>query len=50
MWSGYWEANSVAHCCASMVSATEHFLFWIGEFLEWLLGLAAHDCNPVLNE
>jgi L-asparagine transporter-like permease len=38
-----WDANSVAHRCASMVSAMEHSQFWLDYFPEWLLGLAAAD-------
>ena len=41
------EANSVAHRCARMVSALERSQFWIDHVPEWLLGLAADDCNPV---
>lgn len=41
------EANSVAHCCATMVSHTERALFWLDFIPEWLVALAAIDCNPV---
>jgi ribonuclease HI len=41
------DANSVAHCCASMVSATERSLFWLDYIPDWLLGIAAADCTPV---
>jgi len=41
------EANSVARRCARMVSAPERSQFWIDHVPEWLLGLAADDCNPV---
>jgi hypothetical protein len=37
------DANSVAHCCARMVSTTEHALFWLDYIPEWLVGLAAAD-------
>ena len=39
-------ANSVADHCAHMVSATERCFFWFESFPEWLLDLAAIDCNP----
>jgi hypothetical protein len=42
------EANSAAHCCASMVSVTHRSYFWLDYFPEWLVGLAAADCNPVM--
>lgn len=44
------EANSVSHCCAGMVTATERSFFWMEEIPEWLSGLALADCNPTLNE
>lgn len=44
------EANSVAHCCAGMVSTTERSLFYFDDFPEWLMGLATHDCTPTMNE
>jgi hypothetical protein len=43
------DANSVAHCCASTVLAMELSHFWLDYILEWLLGLAAADCTPVIN-
>ena len=43
------EANSVAHCCACMVSATERSFFWLDYIPDWLLGLAAVDCTPVID-
>jgi hypothetical protein len=43
------DANSVAHCCARMVSATEHALCWLDYIPEWLVGLAAADCTPVID-
>lgn len=43
------EANSVADACASRVSAMERSLFWLDYVPDWLLGLAAVDCNLVLN-
>lgn len=42
----YREANSVGHCCASMVSCTERASFWLDHIPEWLEILAATDCNP----
>jgi hypothetical protein len=42
------EANSVANCCASMVSATERATFWLDYIPEWLLGIAAIYCTPVI--
>jgi ribonuclease HI len=41
------EANSVADCCASMVSVTERSLFWLDYVPDWLMGLGATDCTPV---
>ena len=43
------DANSVAHCCACMVSATERSFFWLDYIPDWLLGLAAVDCTPVID-
>jgi hypothetical protein len=43
------DANSVAHCCARMVSATERSLFWLDYIPEWLVGLAVADCTPVID-
>jgi hypothetical protein len=43
------DANSVAHCCACMVSATERSFFWLDCILDWLLGLAAADCTPIID-
>lgn len=42
-------ANSVAHRCAQMVSATERSVFWLDYFPVWLLELAAEDCKPAVN-
>jgi hypothetical protein len=42
------KANSAAHCCASMVSVTHRSYFWLDYFPEWLVGLAAADCNPIM--
>jgi ribonuclease HI len=42
------EANSVAHYCAYMVLATERS-FWLDYVPDWLTGLSAADCTPVLN-
>jgi hypothetical protein len=44
------DANSVAHCCARMVSPTEHALFWLNYILEWLVGLAAADCTAFIDQ
>lgn len=41
------EANSVAHVCASMVSATERSFF---SFSDWLDHLVSADCNLAMNE
>jgi hypothetical protein len=41
------EANSVAHCCATMVSITERSYFLLDYFPEWLMGLPAVDCTHV---
>ena len=43
------DANSVAHSCASLGSVSEQAQFWFDYIPEWLLGLAAADCNPVSN-
>lgn len=43
------EANSVAHHCASMVSATERSFFWLDYIPDWLLGLAVVDCTHVID-
>jgi hypothetical protein len=40
------DANSVVHCCARM--ASERTLFWLDYIPEWLVGLAAADCTPVI--
>ncbi|KAF8686219.1 hypothetical protein HU200_043600 [Digitaria exilis] len=37
------EANSVAHRCAKMVTATERSQFWLDYIPEWLSGIAASD-------
>lgn len=42
------EANLVADCCASMVSATERSLFWLDYVPDWLLGLATADYTRVV--
>jgi hypothetical protein len=41
-------ANSVAHVCASTVSATEGSCFWLDIVLDWLVELAATDCTLAL--
>jgi len=38
-------ANSVAHACASLVSAAERAFFWIDCIPNWLVMLAASDCT-----
>jgi hypothetical protein len=43
------DANSVTHCCARLVSATERALFWLDYIPEWLVGLAADNCTPVID-
>jgi hypothetical protein len=43
------DANSVAHCCACLVSATERVLFWLDYIPEWHVGLAANDCTPIID-
>jgi hypothetical protein len=43
------DANSVAHCCACMVSATERSFFWLDYIPDWLSGLAADDCTPIID-
>ena len=43
------EANSVAHCCACMVSAIERSFFWLDYIPDWLSRLAAADCTPVID-
>ena len=40
-------ANSVAHLCATRVSALERSFFWVDSVPEWLLEHAAKDCTPV---
>jgi hypothetical protein len=42
------EANSVAHCCACMVSATKCSFFWLDYILDWLSGLATADCTLLI--
>jgi len=39
------DANSVAHACASLVSAAERAFFWIDCIPNWLVMLAASDCT-----
>ena len=43
------DANSVAHSCACLGSNTECSQFSLDYIPEWLKGLAAADCNHVLN-
>jgi hypothetical protein len=43
------DANSVAHCCARLVSATKRVLFWLDYIPEWLVELTANDCTPVID-
>jgi hypothetical protein len=47
VWVGR-EANSVAHYCACIVTATERSCFWRDEIPEWLTELAATDCNSTM--
>lgn len=44
------EANSVAHFCASTVSAIDRSFFWIDCIPDWLVNLAATDCTLAMNE
>ena len=43
------DANSVAHGCASMVSATERSHFWLDYIPDWLLGVAVANCTPIID-
>lgn len=43
------EANSVAHVCASTVSLYERSFFWVDDLPDWLVALAAADCNLAVN-
>ena len=44
------DANSVAHVCASTISALERSFFWLDVIPDWLVELAAVDCNSSENE
>ena len=35
----------MAHICASIVSTTERSFFFFDDFPDWLVELAAVDCN-----
>lgn len=43
------EANSVAHCCSSLVSSAERSMFWFDDIPDWLEGLVSIDCTPMNN-
>ena len=43
------EANSVAHFCASIVSATDRCSFWFDCIPDWLEDLAISDCTLASN-
>ncbi|TVU02695.1 hypothetical protein EJB05_51796, partial [Eragrostis curvula] len=41
------EANSAAHCCAKMPTASNRVVSCVGYTPNWMMGVVTKDCNPV---